>query len=185
MQDTEIIALYQARDELAIKATAHTYGRYCFQIARNILTLPEDAEECVNDTYHAVWNHIPPDQPRRFRTYLGVIIRNLSLSRYRANRSQKRYCGMETMLSELSDCIPDQQTTEQAFEALALTAAIEEWLRGLPEKDRVLFLRRYWYADSVQTLAKRAGCTENAMALRLLKLRRKLQAHLELKGVTI
>ena len=101
MDDMRIVELYRLRDEQAIVETDCKYGAYCRRISENILTAREDADECVNDTYHAVWTHIPPDAPASLRAYLGRIVRNLSLSRFRKNRAAKRYEGMELLLSEL------------------------------------------------------------------------------------
>ena len=106
MEDKQIIELYFQRNETAIAETANKYGAFCHKIAMNILSIREDAEECVNDTYHSVWNQIPPTNPNSFRSFLGRITRNLSISRFRTLRAQKRYAGMELMLSELEECIP-------------------------------------------------------------------------------
>ena len=112
MEDQGIIRLYFNRDQEAIRQTDRKYGRQCRRTARNILAIPEDAEECVNDTYLAAWNTIPPERPRTLGAYLGRIIRNLSISRYRANHAQKRYAGLEAMLSELEECVPGRADVE-------------------------------------------------------------------------
>ncbi len=179
MEDGEIIRLYFARDELAIDETAQKYGGFCMSIARNILTLREDAEECVNDTYHAAWQRIPPQLPDSLRAFLGRLTRNISISRYRCGHAQKRFSGMELMLSELSDCIPDCADVEQVVDGECLTELINLWLDSLPEDERGLFVRRYWYGDSVQELARDRGCTPNSMAQRMLRLRKELKAALE------
>ena len=106
MEDQGIIRLYFNRDQEAIRQTDRKYGRQCRRTARNILAIPEDAEECVNDTYLAAWNTIPPERPRTLGAYLGRIIRNLSISRYRANHAQKRYAGLEAMLSNWRSASP-------------------------------------------------------------------------------
>lgn len=185
MEDSEIIALYEARNELAIEATAAAYGKYCTAIAVNILTIPEDSEECVSDTYHAVWNRIPPAKPDSLRHYLGTIVRNLALSRYRKNHAQKRYRGMELMLSELSDCIPDSKGVEDTIDGKELSHHIERWLRSLHSEDRRVFLRRYWYGDSVRQLAEQTDRSENAVSLQLLRLRKKLKIALEKEGIVV
>ena len=110
MDDKQIIELYFKRDECAIRETQSKYGAFCNRIAMNILSIREDAEECVNDTYYSVWKQIPPTVPESFRAFLGRITRNLSISRFRSMRAKKRYSGMEVMLSELNDCVPSAET---------------------------------------------------------------------------
>lgn len=185
MEDKQIIELYFQRDETAISETANKYGAFCHKIAMNILSIREDAEECVNDTYHSVWNQIPPTNPNSFRAFLGRITRNLSISRFRLLRAQKRYAGMELMLSELEECIPANNTVENTIESKELSTYINEWLTALPEQEALLFLRRYWYGDSVKNLAKRTNTTAAKMAQTMLRLRRSLKAYLEQKGVTL
>lgn len=185
MDDPQIIALYFQRNETAIRETDRKYGPFCRRMAENILTLREDAEECVNDTYHTAWNTIPPEEPRSLRAFLGRIVRNLSISRWRAGRAQKRYGGMEVLLSELDDCVPAGNLVEEALDRQALAGSISAWLDGLPAQERRLFLRRYWYGDAVNALAAEAGCTANQMAQRMLRLRKSLKSALEAEGVNV
>lgn len=185
MDDKQIIELYFNRDEQAIKETEFKYGAFCQRIAMNILSSREDAEECVNDTYYSVWNQIPPVIPDVFKAFLGRITRNLSISRFRAMHAKKRYSGIEVMLSELDDCIPSTASVEQSIEARELGGYISEWLDSLQEEDRVLFVRRYWFGDEVQALAKACGITAAKMAQKMLKLRKGLKADLEKKGVAL
>lgn len=183
MEDAQIVALYFRRDEAAITETDRKYGPFCRRMAENILTLREDAEECVNDAYHAAWNAMPPQEPRSLRAFLGRIVRNLAISRWRAGRARKRYPGMELMLSELDDCVPAGDPVEEAMDRRALSEAISSWLDGLPAEDRRLFVRRYWYGDAASDLARETGCTANQMAQRMLRLRRGLRQALEAEGV--
>jgi len=185
VEDKQIIKLYFQRNETAIVETSTKYGVFCHKIAMNILSIREDAEECVNDTYHSVWNQIPPTNPNSFRAFLGRITRNLSISRFRALHAQKRYAGMELMLSELEECIPTPNTIERTIESKELTNYINEWLTVLPEHDAMLFLRRYWYGDRVKDLAKKTNTTAAKMAQTMLRLRKSLKAYLEQKGVTL
>lgn len=185
MEDREIVALYWQRDEQAIAESARKYGALCRRIAENILTLREDAEECVNDSYHAAWNAIPSAKPESLRAFLGRITRNLAIDRCRAAHTGKRYAGAELLLSELSDCLPSPDTIERSMEAAELSAAISAWLDSLPEADCALFVRRYWYGDAVQELARRCGVTAAQMAQRMLRLRRSLRSALEAEGVSI
>ncbi len=185
MDDKQIIDLYFARDEKAIEETDAKYGAFCHRIAMSILGIHEDAEECVNDTYLALWKQIPPTVPQVFKVYLGRVARNMSISRYRAMRAKKRYSSMEIMLSELNDCVPSSNNVEQTIEVMQLSDYISEWLDSLPEEDCALFVRRYWFGDEVQELAKKCGITAAKMAQRMLRLRKSLKAALEQKGVAL
>lgn len=113
MEDSQIIELYWQRNETAISATKQKYGNFCYGIAKNILSVHEDAEECVNDTYNQVWQAIPPQRPERFRAWIGKIIRNIALNLWNKNHRQKRNVGMTELLSELEDCILSPQTVER------------------------------------------------------------------------
>ena len=183
MEDREIIALYHRRCEEAIGETDRKYGGLCRRIAWNLLGVREDAEECVNDTWLAAWRLMPPEAPRALGTFLGRITRNLSISRFRANRAVKRDGGLEVLLSELEQCLPDPAMVEREVERRELTGLVAEWLSAQPEEDRRLFLRRYWYGEQVKTLAAEEGDTQNRMAQRMLRLRRGLRHFLEEKGV--
>lgn len=183
VDDLAIVELYHRRSERAIAESDRKYGGLCRSIALRLLGVREDAEECVNDTWHAAWNKMPPDRPRALGAFLGRITRNLSISRWRRDHAQKRYEGMEVLLSELEDCVPAPGSVEEAVGRAQLSAAISAWLDGLAEEDRRLFLRRYWYGDGVKELAAEAGMGANALAQRLLRLRRGLRAFLETEGV--
>lgn len=185
MEDSQIISLYFQRNESALTETDRKYGPFCRHLAGNILTLPEDAEECVNDTYHAAWNAIPPQEPRSLRAFLGRVVRNLAITRWRSMRAQKRCAGMEVLLSELDDCVPAGDQVAEAMDRRALGELISRWLGGLQEEDRRLFVRRYWYGDPAAELARETGCTPNQMAQRMLRLRRGLRRVLEQEGVAI
>ena len=153
MEDSEIVALYWARDEAAIEETQRKYGPLCRSLAKSILQADEDAEECVNDALHHAWNAIPPQRPDRLGAWLGKVTRNLALNLWDKNRAQKRYGGIEALLDELADCVPAPGGVERELEGQELSAAIDRWLRALPREDRVLFLRRYWYGAEL-----RAAC---------------------------
>ena len=124
MEDVEIIELYWQRNEQAIAETAQKYGAFCHSIAKNILSIDEDAEECVNDAFHQAWNAIPPQRPVRFRAWLGKTVRNLALNLWNKNHAQKRYAGMTLLLTELEDCIPAPQTVEREIEEKELTGLL-------------------------------------------------------------
>ena len=139
MEDKQIISLYHARDERAIKETDAKYGRYCYRIAKNLLTLHEDAEECVSDTYLAAWNQMPPENPHLLSAFLSRIVRNIAISRFRRDRAKKRHDGVELLLSELDDCIPSAENVEKTVEERELSNIISDWLDTLTGDDRALY----------------------------------------------
>lgn len=183
MEDSAIIQLYFDRDERAIGYTDEKYGPLCTRIAWNIVCCREDAEECVNDTYHAAWRAIPPQRPASLRAFLTRITRNFAISRLRQEEAQKRGGGQ--LLSELSDCLPDRNTPEKACELHVLTATIARWLDGLRPDERALFIRRYYFADDLKTLAELCGQTEKQLAQRMFRLRKRLRQTLEKEGIAV
>lgn len=185
MEDEAIIELYFARSEDAVGETARKYGAYCRRIAENILWRREDAEECVNDTYLAAWNAMPPERPGCLRAFLGRITRNLSVARCRRERAQKRFYAAELLLSELDECLPAGDDPAAALDEKLLTAAITDWLAARSADDRALFIRRYWYGDALKDLAAECGVGENRMAQRMRRLRADLRAALEKEGFSL
>ncbi len=185
MEDTAIIGLYWARDEGAITASDEKYGRLCRSLSRDILDSPEDAEECVNDTWRKAWDTMPPQRPGSLRAYLAKITRNLSIDRWRSRRAEKRGSGMETLLAELEDCLPAAPSAEELTEARETARVIDRWLDTLSQGDRRAFLRRYWYGQRVDAVAKQAGCSPNSMAKRLGRLRDSLRRALEQEGINV
>ena len=184
MEDREIVALYHARDEGAISETAAKYGAFCLRIALNLLGIREDADECVNDALHAAWNAIPPESPASLKAFLGRITRNISVSRWRRDHARKRFSGVDVLLSELNDCVPESVALDELLERRRLSELISAWLDTLSRADSALFVRRYWYGESVAALAREAGCTASQLTQRMLRLRRRLKAHLEAEGAT-
>ena len=186
MTDAEILDLYQKRSETAIEETARQYGRYCTAIAMNILRNAEDSDECVNDTYLNAWNSIPPERPSVFPAFLGRITRNLALDRYKARKTQKR-AGDETslLLSELEDCIPSGRSVEDEIEAGIISETIDKFLSGIGKDDRVFFVRRYWYADSISAIARRFAVSESKVKSNLFRTRNKLRDYLIKEGIAI
>ena len=185
MEDLQIIELFFQRSEEAVSQTDRKYGRFLRSVAGRILSIPEDSEEVVNDTYLAAWNKIPPEVPKALKYYLSRITRNLALSRFDYGNAQKRSAFAEAAISELEECIPDSKRLEDEIDGRLLTAYIRDWLDALPKEDRVLFVRRYWYGDSVQTLAAEFFRSGAQMAQKMLSLRRKLKIYLEAKGVEV
>ena len=185
MEDAHIIGLYWARDEEAIPASDAKYGGLCRALSRNILGSPEDAEECVNDTWLRAWNAMPPQRPGCLRAFFAALTRNLSLDRWRERRAEKRGGGLEVLLSELEDCLPAAGGVEEEVEAGELAWAIDRWLDGLDRPDRTAFLRRYWYGQRVDQVARQAGCSPNTMTKRLGRLRDSLRRALEQEGISV
>ena len=157
MEDAAIVELYWDRDQRAITASDEKYGALCRSLSHNILASREDAEECVNDTWHRAWDTMPPQRPNSLRAYLCRIVRNLSIDRWRAARSQKRGEGLGQLVLELEDCVPAGPSAEEAWEARETAAAVDRWLAALAQTDRMLFVRRYWYGERVDQLAARFG----------------------------
>lgn len=186
MEDQQIIELYWSRDESAIGETDQKYGPYCFSVARRIVNTQEDAEECVVDTWLRAWNTMPPQRPGRLRVFLGKITRNLSFDRYRADTAEKRGGGELPMaLSELEPCVADTISVESELERRELEACIGRFLFGLPERERNVFLRRYFYVESTGEIARRYGLKEGNVAVILSRTRTKLRKHLEQEGYVV
>ena len=184
MRDEDIIELYWQRCESAIEATKEKYGAYCHSIAYNILSNPEDSEECVNDTYLKAWSSIPPAKPDNLKAYLGTITRNLALDKHDRNTAKKRCANADLVYDEISECIPDT-AAPQATEELALKIALNKFLGSLDTKRRIIFLQRYWYLSSVKDIAVRRGLSENNVKITLMRLRAKFKKFLEKEGLHI
>nr|WP_300850981.1 sigma-70 family RNA polymerase sigma factor [uncultured Acetatifactor sp.] len=183
MDDREIVELYWRRDEAAIAQTQCRYGSFCLAVAMSLLSNGEDAKECVNETLYQAWNLIPPQRPEKLRPWLGRIVRNISVSLWRRNHRQKRYNGVEQALSELEDAVPSLMLVEREVESAELGEAISQWLRSLPNDDRVLFVRRYWYAVPLNELAEECGIAPKKLAQRMYRLRLSLKKFLEKEGI--
>ena len=183
MDDAKIVQLYWDRDEQAISATANKYGSYCTSIANNILGNREDAEECVNDTYMTAWTSLPPHRPNSLCAYLGKITRNLSIKRYKHNTAYKRGGGQAVLvLEEIAEFLSDKDSVEQEIDRKELIKAIDTFLGTLPAEKRSIFLRRYWFFDSISDIASRFGMTENNVSVTLNRLRFKLHNYLLKRG---
>lgn len=186
MTDEGIVSLYWDRDEQAITETDLKYGRYCFAIAYNILCNKEDSDECVNDTYNKAWNSMPPQRPVFLSAFLGKIVRNISLNRYKENKTQKRGGSqIELILDELGDVASDMPGPDDEMMMKQMEGAINEFLRNLPEYKRVMFVRRYWYADDIGAIAKRMGISANNVSVELRRIRLKLRGFLIERGFDV
>lgn len=176
----DIVQMLWQRCENALVALAKQHGPRLYRTAMNILGVHTDAEECVNDTYFAVWNAIPPKKPDPLAPFVYRIGRNIALNRLRTNTAQKR-SGYEISLSELENCIAGPDLWE-TLDARALGRALDAFLDTLTKDNRTIFLRRYWCGDSVQEIARQMVMTENAVSVRLNRTREKLKAYLEQEG---
>ncbi|MBR4961574.1 MAG: sigma-70 family RNA polymerase sigma factor [Clostridia bacterium] len=183
MPDDRIVELYWQRSESAIHETADKYGDYCHYIAYNILYNREDAEESVNDTWLDAWNNMPPHKPSILSTFLGKITRRISIDRWRKKHAGKRGGGeMDLVLDELEDCVSDPTDVEMVIEQQEMARVIREFLDGLGETERRIFLRRYWYMDSIAGIALEFDFTESKTASMLHRTRGKLRDKLESEG---
>ena len=185
MDDSEIIELFFERSEKAISELSSKYGGVCMNIAQNVLGNYQDAEECVNDTYLGVWESIPPKKPGSLLAYVCQIVRNISVNRYKYNSYKKRNNIYDVCISELEESISSKETAEDGFEISELSRFIDEYLNTLDETNRMIFVRRYWYLDSIQTLAKMSQLSTGAVRTRLSRLRETLKQYLEIRGVDV
>lgn len=183
LPDEAIVTLYFDRSEEAIAACQVKYGKTCHTIAYNILHSDEDAEECVSDTWLRAWNAIPPEKPARLGAWLSTVTRRLALTRYEKKTAAKRYGGMETSLDELSECVSAGSLT--LADEVALSNAINSFLASLPTRTRMIFMRKYWYMDSIADIAKALGMTESAVKVSLHRTREKFRKHLDKEGITV
>ena len=179
MEDSQIIDLFFARDEEAIGAVDAKYGRLCRDLSRRILADDRDAQECVSDAYLGLWNAIPPQRPDPLLAFLCRLVRNISITRYHYNTAAKRSSQYEVALEELEHTLAAPETPETVLERKELTRLLNAFLSGLSRQDRVIFLRRYWFADSYAQIAARTGLREGTVSARLTRLRKKLRQFLE------
>lgn len=184
MDDLLIIELYFGRDEKAIIETDKKYGRLCFSVAINILGNDEDSEECVNDTYLSVWNKIPPTRPNNFMAFICKITRNLSLKKLDYNKAMKRTSELSVSFTELEDILPDKNIMPDV-ENEEIGKKISEFLRHEKADARNVFIRKYWFFDSVSDIAARYSFTESKVKNMLYHSRNKLRKYLEREGIEI
>ena len=184
MEDMQIITLFLARNEDAIRHTDDTYGRRLYHLADGILRSGQDAEESVSDTYLKVWNTIPPRRPQHLFAYLAKICRNFSLDRLDWKNAAKRKAEVVSLTQEMELCIPDTQRERQR-DGKELGMLLDAFLRTLTPENRMVFLRRYWYVDTITEIAVRYGLSESAVQMRLSRTRAKLCTYLEKEGIFV
>lgn len=185
MEDKEIINLYLARDETAIAATAEKYGRMLRSAAFGILGSETDSEECENDAYLAAWNRIPPEVPKALAAFLMRIVRNIALDRYEYYSAEKRSRNAEVPLEELGDIVSGTATPEAEYEASELSERISAFLRRESAVKRAVFVRRYWYCDSVGKIAEDFGFSQSKVKSMLMRMRNGLKKYLEREGIKL
>jgi RNA polymerase sigma-70 factor (ECF subfamily) len=183
VDDSKIVELYWQRNENAINETNSKYGAYCYTIADNILHNKEDSEECVSDTWLKAWNAIPPTRPLKLQLFLAKITRNLSFNRFNAKSAEKRGSGeISLVLEELAECIASESDVESEYISKELGKCINAFVRTLPERDCNIFVRRYFFTESISAIASRYGLTDNNVMVILSRTRKKLKTHLIKEG---
>ncbi|MBR6622495.1 MAG: sigma-70 family RNA polymerase sigma factor [Ruminococcus sp.] len=180
MDDASIIKLIRERNEQAIAEMQRKYNRLCYYVASNILSQHEDIEECVNSAYYEIWDNIPPEDLNDFRSYLCRIVRNIALNRLKYNSAEKRNPQFTVSIDEISGIIPSGDGKSISEDVLA--DAISRFLRSQDEKHRNMFIRRYWFGDSLSQIAEYFGMKEKTVATYLFRTRKKLKAFLQKEG---
>lgn len=182
MKDEELIRKFHNRDEDAITESKKQYEAYCLYIARNILSDGQDVEECLNDALLAAWNSIPPQNPKNLKTYLGKLIRETAIDRWRKSKAQKRIASDSILsLDELEEMIGENEVVSSAEEA-ELSHTISLFLRSVGTTERNVFVRRYWYCDSVESICKRYGFSKSKVLMMLKRTRDRLAEYLKKEG---
>lgn len=183
MEDPQIIALYLSRDEEAVAQTVQKYTAYCRAVAQHILQSPEDAEEALNDTWLAAWNSIPPHEPSCLQTFLGRLTRNISLNKLRAAKTKKRGAAeAQVVFEEIAEWLASGEDVERQVSEQALTEAINTFLGSIPDTERNVFVRRYWYMQPVSEIAAAHGFSESKVKSMLFRTRKKLYTRLKKEG---
>lgn len=185
LEDNQIIELFWNRSEQGIAAILDKYGSLCENIAMNVVGNREDAIECVNDAYLAVWNSIPPNRPDSLVAYVLKIVRNVSINRVKYNNAMKRRGNYQECFDELEEFVSGSSSPEDAFIEEELKKYIDEFIGKMSKGDRYLFVRRYYYMDSYSELVEKSGMKEGAIRTRLTRIREKLKRFLEKKGVSL
>ena len=186
MDDSQIVELYLSRDESAISQTSQKYGTKLRQIAKNVLSDSETSEECENDAYLQTWNLIPPNEPRTyFFSFVGKIVRHLAIDRLRHESRQKRSALYCELTDEMQECIPGSSDVSQEFDAKELSECITRFLDSCSEEQRNIFVRRYWYFDSVTEICAKYSLPQSKVKTTLFRMREKLKKHLADGGFTV
>lgn len=184
MEDVKIIDLYFARSEDAICQTDAAYGRKLFCLAQRILHDEQDSEESVSDTYMKTWETIPPHRPTYFYAYLAKLCRYFALGKLDWKNAAKRKAEVVSLTEEMELCIPDQRKDAEAI-GKEIGRVLNDFLENLSQESRVIFLRRYWFCDTIAEIAARYGISESKVKMRLLRTRNQLADFLCKEGITV
>ena len=185
MDDSKIIELFYERSEQAIIELSKKYGSVCTKIANNILNNKLDSEECVNDAYLGTWNTIPPQRPDPLLSYVCRIVRNLAVKKYHLNTATKRNSIYDVSLDELENCFPVSGSPEDKIDAREIAHMIDDFLETLDKENRIMFVRRYWYADTITELAELFHTSNHNISVRLSRTRERLKKYLIMEGVSL
>lgn len=183
MEDEQILTLFFARDETALSETREKYGPRLTRLARRFLSSAEDAEECVSDTYLKAWDTIPPQRPVHFFAYLATLCRRFALGYLDRQNAARRSAPTVALTEELAACLPGGGAAEHSDEALG--ALLNRFLHAQKPESRAIFLRRYWYADSVKDIAARFGVSESKVKASLHRTRKKLKDYLAQEDIIL
>ncbi len=178
IEDEKIIELFCERSEQGIRELDNKYGKICHNLSYNIVNSRQDAEECVNDAYLGAWNTIPPTRPNPLLSYIVKIVRNISMNIYYRKEAAKRSSHYTVAMEEIENCLAVPNTVEAEIEARELARIIESFLDTLTVENRVIFTRRYWFADSCKDIAEFVGLTEKNISVRLTRIRQKMKEYL-------
>ena len=184
MNDNQIIELFFTRNEDAIQQTAYKYGTRLTGLAANIVRNNEDAQECVNDTYLKAWDTIPPTKPDHFFAYLAKICRFFAFGRLDWNNAAKRNAEVVALTQEMEACIPSSWQ-DATVESCEISHLVNSFLHRQTQENRMIFVRRYWYGDSVGEIAQRFGVSQSAVMMRLSRTRSKLASYLKKEGISV
>ena len=184
MENREMLAMFNARDERAVSEIQKVYGKRCYQTAQAITGSSEDAEECVNDALLALWNSIPPAQPEVLSAYFLRVVRNLALKKRRDSKAGKRNAG-ETFPSDVLDDLISEPETDAAMDAEELKDVMNEFLASLKRRDRIIFMRRFWFSEDIPSISAEFGLTEVNVRVCLHRSREKLKKELMKRGITL
>ena len=188
IEDNDIIELFIARDESAVVEVREKYGGLCYSIAYNVLHNEEDAEECVSDLYISLWNAIPPTVPINLKAYVCKVVRNISLLRLRYNEAGKRNSKLSMPLTEIEGTIEGSEDADPALTTVEEGKAgklISEFLRQQKSEQREVFIRRYWFMDSIKQIAMDYSFSESKVKSMLFRTRSKLKKYLKRGGIDI
>ncbi len=185
IEDEKIIEMFFDRSEQGIRELDNKYGKICHNLSYNIVNSRQDAEECVNDAYLGAWNTIPPKRPNPLLSYIVKIVRNISMNIYYRKDAAKRSSHYTVAMEEIENCLAAPNTVEAEIEARELARIIESFLDTLTVENRVIFMRRYWFADSCKDIAEFVGLTEKNISVRLTRIRQKMKEYLAEREVFV